>query len=171
MPEDQMFQGFNLSEIHAAQAVAPRANGRALPPRLNRPEVRMVFHALRLALRSLRRRPGFSAIAVSTIALGAGANAAVFCRRVRRPAQAAAVRRTRTGWLPSGRDDSCRRSICATCANAPPGSIGISGIAPGWTFSLTGAGDPSRITVDRVSGNLFETLGTRPLLGRADPRR
>jgi hypothetical protein len=27
MPEDQMFQGFNLSEIHAAQAVASRANG------------------------------------------------------------------------------------------------------------------------------------------------
>ena len=27
MPEDQMFQGFNLSEIHAAQAVATRANG------------------------------------------------------------------------------------------------------------------------------------------------
>jgi hypothetical protein len=25
MPEDQMFQGFNLSEIHAAQAVASRA--------------------------------------------------------------------------------------------------------------------------------------------------
>ena len=27
MPEDQMFQGFNLSEIHAAQAVAARAHG------------------------------------------------------------------------------------------------------------------------------------------------
>lgn len=27
MPQDQMFQGFNLSEIHAAQAVASRANG------------------------------------------------------------------------------------------------------------------------------------------------
>jgi hypothetical protein len=32
MPEDQMFQGFNLSEIHAAQAVASRANGRHSRP-------------------------------------------------------------------------------------------------------------------------------------------
>ena len=32
MPEDQMFQGFNLSEIHAAQAVASRANGQPSRP-------------------------------------------------------------------------------------------------------------------------------------------
>jgi len=42
----------------------------------------------------------------------------------------------------------------------------VSAIAPGWTFSLTGAGDPSKVTIDRVSGDLFETLGTRPFLGR-----
>jgi hypothetical protein len=32
MPEDQMFQGFNLSEIHAAQSVASRANGQHSRP-------------------------------------------------------------------------------------------------------------------------------------------
>jgi hypothetical protein len=32
MPEDQMFQGFNLSEIHAAQAVGSRANGQHSRP-------------------------------------------------------------------------------------------------------------------------------------------
>ena len=42
-----------------------------------RPEVRMLVHSLRLALRSLRRRPGFSTLAVLTITLGAGASAAV----------------------------------------------------------------------------------------------
>ena len=40
----------------------------------------------------------------------------------------------------------------------------IAAIAPGWTFALTGAGDPGRIAVNRVSGNLFEVLGTRPYL-------
>jgi len=35
------------------------------------------MHTLRIALRSLRRRPGFSALAIVTIALGAGANAGV----------------------------------------------------------------------------------------------
>ena len=34
--------------------------------------------AVRLAVRSLIRRPGFSLLAIVTIALGAGANAAVF---------------------------------------------------------------------------------------------
>jgi predicted permease len=34
-------------------------------------------------------------------------------------------------------------------------------------MSLTGSGDPTKVTVARVSGNLFETLGTQPLLGRA----
>ena len=37
----------------------------------------MVVHTLRLAMRALRRRPGFSALAILTIALGAGTNAAV----------------------------------------------------------------------------------------------
>jgi hypothetical protein len=32
MPEDQMFQGFNLTEMYAAQSVAPRANGSAKFP-------------------------------------------------------------------------------------------------------------------------------------------
>ena len=32
MPDDQMFQGFNLTEMYAAQSVAPRANGSAKFP-------------------------------------------------------------------------------------------------------------------------------------------
>ena len=34
-------------------------------------------------------------------------------------------------------------------------------------MALTGSGDPAKLTVARVSGNLFETLGVQPLLGRA----
>src|SRR4030095_2013016 len=46
------------------------------------------------------------------------------------------------------------------------GFSGVSAVAPGWGFSLTGAGDPLKITVDRVSGDLFQTLGAAPALGR-----
>ncbi|MBA2258837.1 MAG: hypothetical protein H0W18_08070 [Acidobacteria bacterium] len=43
---------------------------------------------------------------------------------------------------------------------------GIGAVAPGWSMSLTGAGDPTRITVAKVSGNLFDTVRAQPLLGR-----
>jgi putative ABC transport system permease protein len=42
----------------------------------------------------------------------------------------------------------------------------VAAVAPGWTMSLTGDGDPTKVTVARVSGNLFETFGTQPLHGR-----
>ena len=37
-----------------------------------------VFHDLRHSLRSLRRNPGFAAAAIVTLALGIGANTAIF---------------------------------------------------------------------------------------------
>ena len=42
----------------------------------------------------------------------------------------------------------------------------LSATRPDGRFSMTGAGDPLKITVERVSGDLFETLGHTPLLGR-----
>jgi predicted permease len=125
----------------------------------------MAFHTLRIAVRALRRRPGFTALAAMTIALGAGTNAAVGAVAygiLIKPLPFVEPERMVAVWpgrFLSQVDLRFLRDRTTTLDR-------ISGIAPGWTFALTGAGDPSRIVVDRVSGNLFETLGTRPYLGR-----
>ena len=125
----------------------------------------MLFQSLRVALRSLRRRPGFSTLAIVTIALGAGANAAVSAVAygvLLKPLPFADPDRMVAVWPGRFMSQVDLRYL----RDHARGFSAIAAIAPGWTFSLNGAGDASKITIDRVSGNLFETLGTRPLLGR-----
>jgi predicted permease len=125
----------------------------------------MGLNALRITLRSLRRRPGFSALAVLTIALGAGANAAVSAvvyGVLLKPLPYSEPDRVVAVWPGRFMSQVDLRYL----RDHARGLARVSAIAPGWTFSLTGAGDPSKITVDRVSGDLFETLGTTPILGR-----
>ena len=120
---------------------------------------------LRLALRMFRRAPGFSAIAVLVIALGAGANATVFSvvRAVLiEPLPFAQPDRLVSIWpgtfLSNGDLEFARarsRSLAA-----------IGAVSPGWSVSMTGAGDPVRWTAAKVSANLFDVLGASPLLGR-----
>ena len=123
------------------------------------------MHTLRLAVRSLRRRPGFSALAVMTIALGAGANASVMAvvyGVLLKPLPFAEPSRVVAVWPGQFMTQVDLRYL----RDHARGLARVSAVAPGWTFSMTGAGDPSRVTVDRVSGDLFDTLGTPPLLGR-----
>src|SRR5262249_32767906 len=117
------------------------------------------------ALRWLRRRPGFAALAIVTIALGAGTNAAVSAVAysvLLKPLPFAAPDRVVAIW--PGRFMS--QVELRYLREHATGLSRVSSVSPGWTFSLTGAGDPSKITIDRVSGDLFDTLGTRPILGR-----
>jgi predicted permease len=120
---------------------------------------------LRLALRMFRRAPGFSAIAVLVIALGAGANATVFSvvRAVLiEPLPFAAPDRLVSIWpgtfLSNGDLEFARERTRTLAA--------IAAVSPGWSVSMTGAGDPVRWTAAKVSANLFDVLGATPLLGR-----
>jgi putative ABC transport system permease protein len=124
-----------------------------------------MFHAFRIAFRSLRRRPGFSALAIVTIALGTGANAAVSAVAygvLLKPLPFAQPEQVVAVWPARFWSQVDLRYL----REHAQGLARVSAVAPGWTFSMTGAGDPSRVTVDRVSGDFFETLGTTPLLGR-----
>ncbi|MGH7460301.1 MAG: hypothetical protein ACRERX_21625 [Pseudomonas sp.] len=42
----------------------------------------------------------------------------------------------------------------------------VASVSPGWLMALTGVEQPTEVDAVRVSGNLFETLGVRPHLGR-----
>jgi predicted permease len=124
-----------------------------------------VLHDVRIALRSLVRAPAFTATTVLTLALAAGANAAIL----------AVVYAVLLKPLPFPDADSLVavwpdrfQSNADLLYTREHGRMfaRVAAVAPGWTMSLTGDGEPTKVTVARVSGNLFETFGTEPLFGR-----
>jgi predicted permease len=131
---------------------------------------------LRHALRSIRRSPGFSAIAVATLALSIGANTAIFSvvdgilirplgygDEGRLVAIHEVVPRFRfSGFTPRVPVNAMhflewRRSVRAIERIALVGGIEL---------NLTGAGEPERLRAARVSSSLFPMLGARLQLGR-----
>ena len=127
---------------------------------------------LRWALRGLARRPGFTAVAVLSLALGIGANATVFSLAnavllrplpVREPARLVALH-TITPDIPvhlqisweNFRDLRERsRTLTGLMATGPA------------TVSLSGGGPPEQVFGQMVTGDYFDVLGVRPALGRA----
>ncbi|HEY7113899.1 MAG TPA: ABC transporter permease [Thermoanaerobaculia bacterium] len=120
------------------------------------------LHDVRHAIRRLSRSPGFTAIAVATLALGIGANAAIFSvvRAVLlRPLPYADSERLVT--LPDNISTPELSDLRATARSFD--AVGGSALQP---LDLTGDGDPLQITGALVTGDLFEALGTRAALGR-----
>jgi putative ABC transport system permease protein len=123
---------------------------------------------IRYALRGLRRAPGFAAVAVLTLALGIGANTAIFSvinAALLRPLPFAEpdglvfvwnTHRGRNEPLGPGRMIDFR-----TSATSFSGFAAISHMS----FTLTGRGDPERLAGSSVSSSFFDVLGVRPLLG------
>ena len=120
---------------------------------------------VRLAFRAFRQYPGFAALAVLIISLGAGANAAIFSvvRAVlleplpyARPDRLVAV--WPDGFISNADLEFMRNRLRTMSA--------VASASPGWTMSLVGAGDPLRVTATKTSANLFDVIGARPLLGR-----
>src|SRR5437763_7844178 len=118
--------------------------------------------------RGLRRAPGFTAIAVLTLALGIGANSAIF----------SVINTVLLGPLPF--PDADRLVFLWNTHEGQPEPIGpgrlrdlqtqvtsfasYAGISH-LAFTLTGRGDAERISGASVSSGFFDTLGARPLLG------
>jgi predicted permease len=121
---------------------------------------------LRYGARSMRRAPGFSAVAIIALALGIGANAAIFS-----VVNAVLLR-------PLAYQDSDR---LVTILNNGDGPVAVANYidwrdqsrsfeamaaADYWSANLTGLDAPERLLGLKVTQNLLPMLGVKPLLGR-----
>ena len=128
---------------------------------------------VRYGLRSLRRSSGFTIIAVLTLALGIGANSAIFS------VIDAVLLRPLPFPNASQLADLCARSTLfdfehlgvslPDIADIRASSISFSNLAPYQLLSkeMTGDGQPKRIEAADVSEDFFPDLGVKPLFGRS----
>jgi len=119
---------------------------------------------LRYGARALRKNSGFTLVAVLTLALGIGANTAIFSlvnAVLLRPLQFVEPDRlvslSEHNWYPQAGFVEMRRTLR---------TIDVAAYLPGVEFNLTGQGEAARLTGTRVSANFFSLLGVQAELGR-----
>ncbi len=128
---------------------------------------------LRFAARTLRRNPGFAAVAILTVALGIGANTAVFT----------VVNAVLLDPLPYRAPEQLvllwNRTVTSALERAPIAAPDVAEfrrqaeLFDAFAFSnrgsevaLTGDGRPEQITMASVTSNFFTVLGVKAALGR-----
>jgi hypothetical protein len=126
---------------------------------------------LRYAARSLRRTPGFALTAVMVVALGVGANTAVFSVAdfvFLRPLPYAGADRLVKLWQGSevGRNEVSPANYRDWKAMTSSSFSGM-GAYCFHAANLVGAGDPRRLETVQATPDLLPLLGVSPLLGRA----
>ncbi|HEU4994143.1 MAG TPA: ABC transporter permease, partial [Gemmatimonadaceae bacterium] len=124
------------------------------------------------AVRSLRHTRAFTVVVVLTLALGIGANTAIFSvvRGVllrplphRDGARLVYLRHAMDG--PGGESIGFSVPEVRDFRTGAPSLGGIAEFSP-WSVTLKGDGDAERIQVGLVTGNYFEVMGLSPVLGR-----
>ena len=133
-----------------------------------------MINDLRLAIRLLRKAPGYTAAAVATLALAIGANAAVFSAVyvvLLKPLPIQEPDRLVVGW---GNDAPHNLPVVElsyrVIENLSREVHGFSRVAAmgstTWPAWLKGRGAIQRVSYAGVTGTFFDTLGARPALGR-----
>ncbi len=131
----------------------------------------LILADLRYALRRLRHAPAFSLVVVSTLALGIGANSAIFSvvntvllkpLAYRAPDQLVTIfhHYTKLGLEASV---SVPGFIAYRDRTHDFANVAVENV---WTANLTGQGDPQRILGAQASAQFFAALGVAPMLGR-----
>src|SRR5436190_13036752 len=131
-----------------------------------------VIKDIRYRFRSLCKRPGFSAIAILTLALGIGANTAIFSlvnAVLLRPLPFADPDRLVMIWEDAAFAGFPRNTpSAANYADVKNQNHVFTEVAAldFRTFNLTGDGEPQKVETRGVTGNFFPLLGVRPAAGR-----
>src|SRR5215469_13826083 len=128
-----------------------------------------LFQDVRYALRQLRKSPGFTAVAVVTLALGIGANTMIFSvvngvllipLPFSKPDQLVTLHENKPNFeggslsYPNFRDWQKENHTFSSMA-----------IARSYAFSLTGAGDAEQVNSELISSDFFSVLGINPVIG------
>jgi len=127
---------------------------------------------LRYGIRSLLKHSSFTAIAVITLALGIGANTAMFSvinAVLLRPLPYHDPGRLVTIWEESPERDLYQLPISYANYRDWVDQNHVFEQISAYTFTnlnLTGAGEPARLSTVRTSANLFSLVGATPRLGR-----
>lgn len=173
--EDQAEVGMSPEEAHYA---ARRALGNTTQIK---EDVRLAWgfqwletlnQDLRYGLRQLRRNPGFAAVAIITLALGIGANTAIFSvvdTVLLRPLPYKDSGRlvVATEQFPAFRSAFVLSPDFASWRDHSKDFQWIGGFgAAGAGANLTGGERPARVSVTHVTAGFFRKLGVQPVLGR-----
>jgi len=182
--EDNIRAGMTLAEARRAALLkfgGVEAAKESYRDRRGIPLLETMAQDIRYAVRTLRRNAGFATVAILTLALGIGANTAVFSvvqavllRPLPYPQPDRLIEISETNPLKRWTHEF---AAPANYADWRRMNTVFSGIAAYYGLTekresaydpfLTGKGEPQRITGLGVSGDFFDVLGVAPLLGRA----
>ena len=132
-----------------------------------------LWQDLRYSVRMLMKRPGFALIAVITLALGMGANTAIFSvvnAVLVRPLPYPEPDRLMTFWVTSSgeglRKMEWTEGLVAHFRERTQAFENIAAYDGGSGFNLTGRGEPRRLSGTTVTHDFFRVLRQNPLHGR-----
>jgi predicted permease len=137
--------------------------------------VEMLIQDLRYGLRQLRRNPGFTAVAILILALGLAASTAIFSvingvllqpLGYAKPGRLVAIQLFIPEWAHTFPMVPLNPATYLAWSHGAKSLARIGVVEMGDTLNLTGDGEPTLLSTDAVTSNLFDVLGIRPHLGR-----
>jgi putative ABC transport system permease protein len=169
----QTLAELNGSELLARELRRGKQPAEPIVPGTNRRAnmIAALWQDLRFGARMLLKQPGFTLIAVLTLALGIGANTAIFSIvnavllrpfPYKEPERLVILRENISGGVnssvsyPNFADWRAQSTLCDS----------IVAVRTNESFNLSGAGEPERLQGRLVSAEFFSTLGIKPLVGR-----
>jgi putative ABC transport system permease protein len=132
-----------------------------------------LWQDIRFGLRMLLKSPGFTALAVLALALGIGANTAIFSVAIailQKPVSFPALDRLVAVVNVQPQDVEEANSVSPADYldwKSQAQSFGSMTAMHGVELNLTGKGDPEKLHGEMIAANFFEVLGTGPAIGRA----